>query len=92
MTLTAGKMFETTKYNNFRPGRPLRIQYPQPLFEPVYTHHFVQVRGGGEGAGRGQGAGVYAVCVLCRRRGGDPAGSGCVGHGGRTWANRQLPL
>ncbi|KAG2441795.1 hypothetical protein HXX76_003407 [Chlamydomonas incerta] len=41
--LREGKMFETTKYNNFRPGRPLRIQYPQPLFEPVYTHHFVQL-------------------------------------------------
>ncbi|GIL50319.1 hypothetical protein Vafri_6446 [Volvox africanus] len=37
------KMFETTKYNNFRPGRPLRKTFPEKLFVPKYTHHFVQM-------------------------------------------------
>ncbi|GLC45472.1 hypothetical protein PLESTB_000317700 [Pleodorina starrii] len=41
--LREGSMFETTKYNNFRPGRPLRDLYPEPLFVPSYTHHFVQM-------------------------------------------------
>ncbi|GIL93087.1 hypothetical protein Vretifemale_20513, partial [Volvox reticuliferus] len=39
--LNEGKMFETTKYNNFRPGCVLREVYPEPLFVPTYTHHFV---------------------------------------------------
>ncbi|GIL50318.1 hypothetical protein Vafri_6445 [Volvox africanus] len=37
------KMFETTKYNNFRPGCVLREVYAEPLFVPTYTHHFIQV-------------------------------------------------
>ncbi|KXZ52520.1 hypothetical protein GPECTOR_9g564 [Gonium pectorale] len=41
--LEEGPMFETTKYNNFRPGRPLLKMYPAPLFTDGYTHHFVQL-------------------------------------------------
>lgn len=39
----AGEMNEATLDANFRPGNPLFNAYPLPLYQPVYTAHFVQL-------------------------------------------------
>ncbi|KXZ52505.1 hypothetical protein GPECTOR_9g549 [Gonium pectorale] len=43
LTERGGAMSPVTYFSNFRPGRPLVRTYPRHLFDPHYTHHFLQL-------------------------------------------------